>query len=226
MFQTLMPVTSGEFKGKLIVFDGVDGSGKSTMLEMLAEKLRNEGKDVLITMQPTPEMRQLHIFKTFIYKPEKRKLVDYRALQLYMLADRMQHFKEVIEPALQVGTYVLSDRYIFTMLATMLARGNHPESWLNELLPSIRMPDATFIMDVDLETCIQRIKERKSFEDSYVEREHLKKSLESYLTIANEFRLKVINSSELGINQAFSKVEETIHQIRVREVESHEKSSN
>lgn len=226
MFQTLMPITSGEYKGKLIVFDGVDGSGKSTMLEMLAEKLRSEGENVMVTMQPTPEMRQLHIFKTFIYKPEKRQLVDYRALQLYMLADRMQHFKEIIEPALQKGTYVLSDRYIFTMLATMLARGNHPEPWLNELLPSIRMPHATFIMDVDLETCIRRIKERKSFEDSYVEREHLKKSLESYLTIANEFGLKVINSLELGINQAFSEIEEAIQQMRVREIESIENSSN
>ncbi|WP_181444665.1 dTMP kinase [Bacillus sp. 03113] len=226
MFQKLTPITSEEYKGKLIVFDGVDGSGKSTMLEMLANKLRNEGEDVLVTMQPTPEMRKFHIFKTFIYKPEKRQLVDYRALQLYMLADRMQHFKEIIEPALKEGTYVLSDRYIFTMLATMLARGNQPESWLNELLPSIRMPHATFIMDVDLETCIQRIKERKSFEDSYVEREHLKKSLESYLTIANDFGLKVINSSKLGINQAFSKIEEPIRQMRVREVESGERSSN
>lgn len=226
MFQKLAPINTGEYKGKLIVFDGVDGSGKSTMLEMLAEKLRNDGEEVLITMQPTPEMRQLHIFKTFVYEPEKRNLIDYRALQLYMIADRMQHFKEVIEPALQKGTYVLSDRYIFTMLATMLARGNHPEPWLSELLSLIRMPHATFIMNVELETCIRRIKERKSFENSYVEREHLKRSLESYLTIANEFGLKVINSSELGISEAFSEIKETIQQMRVRKVESIENSSN
>ncbi|MGG1343641.1 dTMP kinase [Bacillus toyonensis] len=220
MFQLLNQISQDEYKGKLIVFDGVDGSGKTTMLQMLADKLRNEGKDVLITMQPTPEMRELPIFKTFIYKPEKRHLIDYRALQLYMLADRMQHYKEIIEPALQAGTYVLSDRYIFTMLATMLARGNRPEPWLNELLPSIRQPHATFIMDVDLETCISRIKQRKTFEDSYVEREHLKQSLKGYLSVAEHFGLHIINSSEIDTNQAFMKVKQTLKEIMVSKNES------
>lgn len=218
MFQKLKPIISGKYEGKLITFDGVDGSGKTTMLEMLAEKLRNEGVEVLVTMQPTPEMRQLQIFKNFIYNPEKRKLVDYEALQLYMIADRMQHFKEIIEPALKKGVYVLCDRYIFTMLATMLARGNQPKPWLNELLSLICMPDAAFIMNVDINTSVQRIKERKSFEDSYVEYEHLKISLESYLTVANEFKLKVIDSSKLDVDEAFSEVEKGLQQIRMKQL--------
>ncbi|OKP87759.1 hypothetical protein A3844_10155 [Paenibacillus helianthi] len=49
-------------------------------------------------------MRQLHIFKTFIYEPEKRHLVDYNALQMYMFADRLQHYREIIEPALQMSS--------------------------------------------------------------------------------------------------------------------------
>lgn len=107
-------------------------------------------------------------------------------------------------PALAEGRYVLCDRYIFTMLATMLARGRQPEPWLIDLLPNIRRPDAAFHMDVDLETCIARIRQRKSFEDSYVEREHLIRSQESCRSIARDFDMHTIHSSRSGIDEAFS----------------------
>lgn len=206
MFPALNPISTEEYEGRLFTFDGVDGSGKTTMIEMLAEKLRKEGKQVLLTMQPTPEMRQLHIFKTYIYEPEKRQLVDYNALQMYMLADRMQHYREIIEPALRMGVNVISDRYIYTMLATMIAREHSPEPWLVELLPSIRQPHAAFLMDVDLETSIERIQQRTSFEDSFVEREHLMKSLSSYRTIGEHFGMHIISSADLGIDAAFTKI--------------------
>ncbi|WP_238650238.1 dTMP kinase [Paenibacillus piscarius] len=206
MLPALNPISAEEYEGRLFTFDGVDGSGKTTMIEMLAEKLRKEGKQVLLTMQPTPEMRQLHIFKTYIYEPEKRHLVDYNALQMYMLADRMQHYKEIIEPALRKGIYVISDRYIYTMLATMIARGHSPEPWLIELLPTIRRPHAAFLMDVDLETSIERIQQRTSFEDSFVEREHLMNSLNSYRTVGEHFGMHIISSSVLGIDAAFTEI--------------------
>lgn len=206
MFPALNPISTEEYEGRLFTFDGVDGSGKTTMIEMLAEKLRKEGKQVLLTMQPTPEMRQLHIFKTYIYEPEKRQLVDYNALQMYMLADRMQHYREIIEPALRMGVNVISDRYIYTMLATMIAREHSPEPWLVELLPSIRQPHAAFLMDVDLETSIERIQQRTSFEDSFVEREHLMKSLSSYRTVGEHFGMHIISSARLGIDAAFTKI--------------------
>ncbi|WP_340024650.1 dTMP kinase [Paenibacillus sp. FSL K6-1096] len=206
MFPALNPIFAEEYQGRLFTFDGVDGAGKTTMIEMLAEKLRKEGKQVLLTMQPTPEMRQLHIFKTYIYEPEKRHLVDYNALQMYMLADRMQHYREIIEPALREGAYVISDRYIYTMLATMIARGHSPEPWLIELLPLIRQPHAAFLMDVDLETCIERIQQRTSFEDSFVEREHLMKSLNSYRIVGEHYGMHIISSAGLGIEAAFTEI--------------------
>lgn len=213
MFPALCPIPVEEYPGRFIVFDGVDGAGKTTMIELLADKFRAEGKEVLLTMQPTPEMRQLSIFRTFVYEPEKRHLVDYTALQMYMLADRMQHFKEIIEPALQKGIYVISDRYIYTMLATMAARGHSPEPWMVELLPSIRKPHLSFLMDVDLETSIERIRKRKSFEDSYIEREHLQKSLESYRTVGQQFEMHVVSSAEYGIEGAFSQIAAIVGQM-------------
>jgi dTMP kinase len=206
MFEKLRQFNKQEFRGTLITFDGVDGSGKSTMIEMLEEKLKFDGKKVTVTTQPTPEMRELSIFKTYIYQPDKRHLVDYQALQLFMLADRLQHVKEVIEPALKEGKYVISDRYIFTMLATMVARGHRAEPWLDDLLPHIPLPHVPFIMDVDLDTCVSRIKERKSFEDSFVEREHLRKSLNSYREVASHYKLNIISSSSLNVQEAFEEV--------------------
>ncbi|MGE6230771.1 dTMP kinase [Paenibacillus chitinolyticus] len=213
MFPSLSPISEDEYQGRLFVFDGVDGSGKTTMIDMLSRKLQDQKKTVLVTMQPTQEMRQFRIFKTFVYQPENRNLVDYRALQMYMLADRIQHFKEIIEPALLSGTDVICDRYIYTMLATMVARGNVPESWMLELLSSIRLPHASFLMDVDLETSIERIKQRKTFEDSYVERDHLTKSLNSYRTVANYYGMHVISSTDLNIDEAFLKITSIIERL-------------
>lgn len=203
------------YPGKLITFDGVDGSGKSTAIENLVKHLESCGKKVLVTTQPTPEIRAFRIFKTFIYEPEKREFIDYRALQLYMFGDRLQHIKEVIEPALKDGAFVISDRYIFTMLATFIARGHDPEPWMNGIIQHIRRPDAAFIMDVDLETCIHRIKQRKSFEDSYVEREHLMKSIHAYRTIGTEFDLHLLNSSEYDIEQINDHVNRTVLTLQV-----------
>lgn len=100
------------------------------------------------------------------------------------------------------------------MLATMVARGNSPEPWLEKILPSIRQPHASFLMDVDVETSITRIKQRKSFEDSYVEREHLEKSLASYRKVAECYDMHVISSADLGIEDAFSKIASIVDQLK------------
>lgn len=74
---TLVP--HGE-PGRLVVFEGTDGAGKTTVLEMVAERLRERGRDVLVTWQPTPDARELPLFRRYLFEPEERDAIDYRAL--------------------------------------------------------------------------------------------------------------------------------------------------
>jgi dTMP kinase len=95
-------------QGKFITFEGIDGSGKSTQLRMLAETLRVKGIDFLSTFEPgdTPLGRRLR--KAFL---ETEEAVAPIAELLLFAADRAQHVEHLIKPALETGRVVISDRY-------------------------------------------------------------------------------------------------------------------
>jgi dTMP kinase len=101
-------------KGHFITMEGVDGTGKSTQIEMLAKKMREEGYDVVVTKEPGSsadptglglELRQI-LFHTVTTHNMARGVAD-----CLFLADHVQHVAKVVEPALEAGKVVLSDRY-------------------------------------------------------------------------------------------------------------------
>lgn len=119
--------------GRLVIIDGNDGTGKSTLLGGIEQRLRERGYDVLRTSQPTTEARELDAFKVYLFEPERRDEIDYRALLCMMIGDRLQHAHQIIKPALAAGQIVLCDRYIFTQMVTTRTRGYQDEPWMYEL---------------------------------------------------------------------------------------------
>lgn len=113
---------ANETKGLLITFCGLDGCGKTTMLRRLASDLENQNKDLLLTKQPTDSVRNSDIFRTYMDCPD-HNAYDYRSLSLLAASDRIQHSNKVLEPAMQNGTIVISDRYFYSCLANLRARG-------------------------------------------------------------------------------------------------------
>ncbi|MDX8403875.1 MAG: dTMP kinase, partial [Mariprofundaceae bacterium] len=104
--------------GRLITFEGGDGSGKSTQLRMTETWLREQEYEVLITHEPGDtalgaEIRSLLLEGEYIPVPECELLL--------FLADRAQHVREVMMPALKSGTWVLCDRYSDSTMAYQLA---------------------------------------------------------------------------------------------------------
>ncbi len=137
-------------KGKFIVFEGIDGSGKSTQASILYERLVSEDIDCLLTEEPggTDEGR---IIKDLLLNPEY-DLCDKTELFLF-LADRAQHIKKVVIPALKNGTIVISSRYIFSTLVYQgYARKIASLSFLKEInmfaIENI-LPDIVFYIDVN-----------------------------------------------------------------------------
>ncbi len=151
-------------QGKFITFEGIDGSGKSTQLRMLAGDLRARGVDFITTHEPggTPLGRRLR--EAFL---ETEETVAPIAELLLFAADRAQHVELMIRPALAEGRIIFSDRYADATFAYQGAgRGFAEESvkQVIELATGGLKPDLTLFFDITIECAIKRMSERDTSE--------------------------------------------------------------
>lgn len=155
--------------GTLITFCGLDGCGKTTMIERLTEEM-SEYYDVMLTKQPTNAVRESEIFRTYMDEPD-HSAYDYRSLSLLAAADRVQHVNKNILPALEAGKVVISDRYFYSCLANLRARGYTREKWIYEVSGSIVKPDVAIFIDVPVHTAVSRVRSRLEERDRYIDME-------------------------------------------------------
>ncbi len=101
-------------RGRLIVLEGGEGSGKSTQVPRLARRLRGAGREVVVTFEPGATIRGAEL-RRFLLDDEDP--LDARAEMLVMAADRAQHVADVVRPALERGADVVSDRFEPSTLA-------------------------------------------------------------------------------------------------------------
>lgn len=149
-------------RGKFITFEGIDGSGKSTQVRMLANELRVRGFNVIPTSEPggTPLGRRLR--EAFL---ETEENVSPLAELLLFAADRAQHVNFLVEPALAEGKIVLSDRYADATFAYQGAGRGFSEATVNqviELATGGLKPDLTLFFDLPIEKAILRTNNRNN----------------------------------------------------------------
>ena len=142
--------------GKFITFEGIDGSGKSTQLRMLANELRIRGFNVLPTMEPggTPLGRRLR--EAFL---ETEETVAPLAELLLFAADRAQHVNFLVKPAVAEGKIVVSDRFADATFAYQGAGRGFPETIVNqviELATGGLKPDLTLFFDLPVQIALTR----------------------------------------------------------------------
>lgn len=149
-------------KAKFITFEGVDGAGKSTHVAWFADTLRQRGLDVLVTREPggTPvgeALRQILLHQPMHAETEA----------LLMFAARCEHVKQVIQPALQRGTWVISDRFSDASFAyqgggrgVAVAKLEQLENWVHADL----QPDLTLLFDIPVEIARQRLSNNLSLD--------------------------------------------------------------
>jgi dTMP kinase len=146
-------------RGTFIVLEGPDGSGTTTHSKLLAEKLRAEGRDVVLTAEPTDSA-----IGKFIREQLAKKTIDSpSALQLLFCADRAAHIETVIKPALAAGKTVISDRYVISTLIYGEALGLDPE-WLLKVNTPFLEPDIMMIALPGFRVCCERIQKRKQLD--------------------------------------------------------------
>lgn len=153
--------------GLLITFCGLDGCGKTTMIKKVFEELSGEYQ-MFLTRQPTTAVRESKIFRTYMDSPE-HDAYDYRSLSLLAASDRIQHVNKVILPAIGQGRLVISDRYFYSCLANLHARGYRNDKWIFEIAQSIIKPDIAFFLDVPVQKAIVRVRRRPDEKERYID---------------------------------------------------------
>lgn len=144
------------YPGRLIVVEGIDGSGKSTQLDLLSDYLQSKGFGVLKSAwNSSPDISPV------IRKAKKKQVLTPYAFSLLHAADFSFRYTYEILPAMEAGMIVLSDRYIYTAIARDCARGL-PRPWLLSNFNFAIVPDLTFLFRVDPETSYQRITRTRS----------------------------------------------------------------
>lgn len=150
--------------GKFITFEGIDGSGKSTQLEMLATYLRSRSIEPVITREPGGTALGRALREAFL---ETTETVSPMAELLSFAADRAQHVEFLIRPSIAAGRIVISDRYADATFAYQGAgRGFSEEKILQviDLATDGLKPDLTLFFDIEVAEAIRRMAARDEAE--------------------------------------------------------------
>lgn len=190
--------------GQFITLEGGEGAGKSTALAFVAQLIRDQGRNLVLTREPggTPLGEKL-----------RELLLDHKNDQmcsdtelLLMFAARAQHLAQTIEPALQAGQWVLCDRFTDATYAYQgggrgidMQRIAQLEQWVQ----GARRPDLTLLLDVPVDIGLQRISTREQTQGQRdrFERERgqfFEKVRQTYLAMAEQYpgRYRVIDASQ------------------------------
>jgi dTMP kinase len=181
-----------------IVFEGIDGSGKSTQAEKLAATLRDElGKPVLLTCEPTRSQLGSYIRGDLQFSSEDNPGLDDVALALLFVADRTYHLERVIKPALEADIMVICDRYVLSSLAYQTTESQEMGTVLkfNAHFPK---PDVTFYLDVSVAESLRRVSGRGRARDKFETEAQLRAIRHRYERalelVGNEHRVHWVNA--------------------------------
>jgi dTMP kinase len=165
--------------GRLIVFEGLDGAGKSTQLHLLERWLAGQGCRVFYSAWETSDM-----VDGATRRGKKQRLFTPTTFSLVHATDFADRYERQILPMLKGGFLVLCDRYIFTSFARDRVRGCDP-AWLRELYAFAQDPDITFFLDLPLHVALER------FATAHAQLDHFEAGMDLGLSqdIYESFRL-------------------------------------
>lgn len=167
--------------GKLIVFEGLDGSGITTQATLLRNNMVQGGKNVLLTKEPTDGLIG-GIIRACLRKEWRTSPAT---LQFLFAADRSHHLANEIEPALKAGKTVVCDRYILSTLA--YGSLDVDPKFLQQINANFRKPNLTIIIDTHPKVCLERMKKSRPHLELFEDEAKLNAIRNNYLSLKNFF---------------------------------------
>ena len=148
---SIFEVMREEPRGKLIIVEGIDGSGKSTQIHLLEKWLAYKGVSVFRSEWNSSEM-----VKEITSKGKKKGLLTPTTFSLLHATDFADRYERNISPLLRAGHFVLADRYVYTAFARDIVRGCNPE-WVRKVYDFAVKPDVAFYFKVPVDIAVDRI---------------------------------------------------------------------
>lgn len=200
-------------QGLFITFEGPDGCGKTTQMNLLAQYFEKKGKKVVLTREPGGKGLGEKVREILLnYDGE----VSDRCESFLFLADRAQNIDIIVKPAVEKGEIVLCDRHIDSTVAYQgYGRGLdlNEINILNNLATGGKKPDLTLVFDVDVETSMKRVgKEKDRMESAGIDFHNRVRN--GYLELAKQepTRIKVLDATKT-IEEIHEKVVEIVEKL-------------
>ena len=180
--------------GWLVVLEGIDGAGKSTVLRRLADHCQIQGLTPILSFEPTRGPWGLKLRQSMT----EGRLSLTEELDLF-LKDRAEHVETVIRPALNAGKVVLLDRYYLSTAAYQGARGADPDTILAENERFAPQPDLVLLLDFDPAAGIERIRARGDAPNTFEQLDQLQEVRRIFLNLDRPFihRIDAAQSPDL-----------------------------
>lgn len=180
-----------------ICLEGIDGSGKSTQINLLEKWLKDIGQDVFMVREPT-ESDVGVLLRRMLESSKATEENFQRTLALLFAADRTI-LMEDIQEAESAGKVVISDRCYYSSMVYQ-----NDSEWISQINKHVKKPDITILIDLEIETAMERCEGKDHFENS----NFLKKIRKKYLELAEMEEFYVING-----NNGLNKIHEDIKRV-------------
>lgn len=200
------------YRGKFIVFEGLDGSGQSTQAAKLLDYF-NQKKELFkpyhlgvhITKEPTSGIigGLIRGQLSFDWKSSQE------CLQLLFAADRAYHLEKEIVPLLKKGITIICDRYFFSSCAYGAIETD--QEWLLKINDKFLLPDLVFLLKVKPKTCIERIKKNRFAINLFEKEALLKKVWVNYQKLAQRYKNTYIIDGERPIDEIFEDIKRIVN---------------
>jgi dTMP kinase len=195
--------------GLLIVVEGIDGTGKTTMAERLTAYLNERGRPAVRLKEPTdgPYGRRIRA----LAKSGRHTVSPEEELELF-IQDRIENCRDNIRPALERGETVVLDRYYFSSAAYQGALGLDPETILKRNEEIAAIPDLVLLLDIPVKKGLERISTmRKSSHDHFEGEAYLEKVRKNFLAIQRPY-IRIIDASP-DQDEVFRRIVEQVDPI-------------
>ena len=178
-----------------IVFEGIDGAGKSTQIQMLREWLENNGFRVETLVEPT-DSKVGKLIREILQQPDATTERVQKTLGLLFAADRML----IMDKLEDESKIFISDRSFISSLAYQ-----EPAEWIGELNRYAKKPDLLILLDLDVKTSVART----SGEDTFENEEFLTGVKQNYLKLAQDYTCEIIDADR-GVNKVSSDIKKAV----------------
>ena len=201
-------------RGKFITLEGIEGSGKSTSLDTISKSLETRNIEFIVTKEPGGGPLGKDLRKMLL---DKKTSISSEVELLLMMADRKNHIDNIVEPSLEKGVWVISDRYLDSSYAYQGGGRQIDVSKIDLLTELLKLPvpDLTLLFDLSPEIALQRAKNRSELDRFESEPMDFHQRIrEAYLTLANDNieRYVVIDASK-DIQNVKDQVQKQLNQF-------------